>query len=250
MQVLGVYSKTSSSTAGTGESFLRYAQKTYWFIRRRADDEYEVQPLNDHYLPSGVVQVITKGQFIRQFIPEPEYFESKTGPLLKSLQKKLDLGEKHFQQDNFDMAESEFLKAISLDETNPRANLRLGSIYCRKGQHEHVKTVIDRILNNDAAFLEEERHMFNEFGIDLRKAKHYKESVTYYQKAISLNARDEHLHFNIARALFESGQMEQCQNHLCNALEINSTFNEAVRFLEYIDKKIDGSSKKSSPTPS
>ncbi|WP_034641166.1 tetratricopeptide repeat protein [Desulfovibrio inopinatus] len=240
MFVLGVYSKKTSSTAGTGESFSRYAQKTYWFIRRRKDDEYEVQPLNDHALPSGIVTVISKGQFIKQFAPEPEYFERKTGPLLKRLQKKLDLGEKYFTKENFDQAEQEFLKAISLDDTNAKANLRLGSIYCRKGQHEHVRATIKRILSNDAAFREDERHLFNEFGIDLRKAKHYKESVAYYNKAIALNNKDEHLHFNIARAFFESGQLEACEEHLKKALDLNAAFNEAARFLQYIDQKTNG----------
>lgn len=184
-----------------------------------------------------MLSVISKGQFISEYVPELDYYERKTVPALKSLRKKLDKGEEFFHADQLDEAEQEFSKALIMDEHNPQANIRLGEVHCKKRDYKKLKAVLDRILNNDAVFAEEERHRFNEFGISLRKNGYHQESIQYYSKALDLKSGDEHLHFNLARVFFEMGDIEQCKRHLRKALDIRADFREAALFLHHCEQR-------------
>lgn len=129
--ILGIYSKKKHLASGFGGSRRFADQMTYWFVRRVDDDNYEVQPLNQNHVPSGVTSTISKGTFMSEYVPEIDYYERRTVPALESLRRKLDRGEELLQQDQLDAAESEFAKALYIDEENTQANLRLGDIACR-----------------------------------------------------------------------------------------------------------------------
>jgi tetratricopeptide (TPR) repeat protein len=76
------------------------------------------------------------------------------------------------------------------------------------------------------------RERFNSFGISLRKNRHYDDSVLFYTKALELNAQDEHVYFNMARAQFDKGDVGECLRHLNIALAPQSGFAEAQKFLD------------------
>ena len=58
-----------------------------------------------------------------------------------------------------------------------------------------------RLVSMDAPFAPEHKHMFNDFGINLRKSKMIPQAIEYYSKAIALSPEDEHLRYNLARGL-------------------------------------------------
>jgi tetratricopeptide (TPR) repeat protein len=236
--ILGVYVKKGHQASGYGGTSRAAEQNTYWFVRRVDDDTYEVQPLNQNHLPSGVLSAISKGDLLRDYLPVPDYYERRTLPVLQSLQRKLDQGEKLFAANQLDAAEAEFVKVLYMDQDHPQANLRLGDIYCQKKNVKHLKTVLARILNNDQVFAEKERHRFNEFGMNLRKNGLLEEALAYYAKAVEINEADEHLQFNMARVLWEKNEKEKCLEHLENAMRLNPRFEEAHRFLEYVRQQM------------
>lgn len=88
----------------------------------------------------------------------------------------------------------------------------------------------------DAAFTEEHKHLFNEFGINLRKSQLLDQAVEYYSRALEITKDDENLYYNIARAYFERGEKDLCRENLQKALELNPTMEVANQFLEYLDK--------------
>jgi tetratricopeptide (TPR) repeat protein len=233
--VLGVYSLTKMLQTGQGVTARPYKQQTLWFVRRFGDDAYSVQALNANSIPSGALTTITKGDFIRNYSPEPGYYEKRSLPFIESLKKKIALAEKHLADDDMSGAEKEFCKALLLDEKNPKANIELGKIYLQRGDGKKLAAALRRILGIDALFQEHERHLFNEFGISLRKEKRFAEAVAFYGKALERNASDEHLHFNIARTLAESGDAAAARSHLNQALALRGDFEAARRFLDYLD---------------
>lgn len=237
--ILGVYVKKGREKSGFGGTLRASEQNTFWFVRRLDDDTYEVQPLNQHHLPSGVVCNISKGTLMSEYVPMVDYYERRTLPVLQSLQRKLDQGEKLLESNNLDAAEAEFLKVLSMDQDHPQANLRIGDIACEKKDFQRLKKVLARILNNDRVFAEGERHRFNEFGMNLRKNGLLEEALAYYDKAIEINTEDEHLHFNIARVLWEKSERDKCRDHLKQALRISPEFEEARRFLEYCNRAVE-----------
>lgn len=231
--ILGVYAKTKRPASGFGGSHGPAEQKTYWFVRRLDDDTYEVQPLGRNHLPTGMAVAISKRCLMTEYVPEIDYFERRTLPVMQSLQRKLDRGEELFQSDQLDAAEKEFAKILFIDEQNPQANLRLGDICCLKKDTKRLKKVLQRILINERIFVDGMRHRFNEFGMNLRKNGLLEEALGYYSKAIAMNGEDEFLYFNAARVLWEMDEKEQCREHLEKALQINPEFEEARRFLNY-----------------
>jgi len=237
--ILGVYAKKCDQTSGFGGTRQTSQHKTYWFVRRLDDDTYEIQPLNNNHLPSGVTATVSKRILMTEYVPEVDYYERRTLPVLQSLQRKLDRGEELFHAKELAASEAEFVKILYLDAQNPQANLRLGDIYCQKKDYQRLKKVLGRILNNDRVFAEGERHRFNEFGVNLRKGGHLIEALEYYSKAIAINAEDEHLHFNVARVFWEMNEKTDCRKHLETALRINPAFEEAQTFLIFCRKHLD-----------
>ena len=74
------------------------------------------------------------------------------------------------------------------------------------------------------------KHIFNEYGIELRRGELYDLAIENYKKAISIDDKDEALYFNIARAYQESGQIEEAVKSLEKAILINPDFKEAKAF--------------------
>ena len=90
----------------------------------------------------------------------------------------------------------------------------------------------------DNLYNSENKHIFNEFAINLRKQKLYDNAISNYNKALAIDPQDEILYYNLARAYFEKGDFENAKKTLEKALEINNNFNEAKKFLNFINKRI------------
>ena len=237
-EILGVYSLRQSSDIGTGTTASKREQLTYWYVRRTAPDKYDVQPLNASHVPSGLRKEISELELLTGYTPEPTYYRTFTVPALDSLARKVTQGEAMLASGNVDEAERQFMKALMFDDANVQANYGLGEVYSEKKDFDKLKKVMKTLIGQDAAFDQEHRERFNTFGISLRKNKHYDDSLIYYTRAIELNAGDEHVHFNMARVMFEKGELEQCLQHLNIALAVNPEFVEAKKFLAFVEKKM------------
>ena len=233
-RILGVYSMSRHTKTGQGTTSREHEQKTYWFVRRSPEGEHYVQALNANSNPSGPVAPVAKGEFLSNYQPESGYYEKRCLPFIESLKKKIALAEKHLAEEDLDGAEREFVKALLLDEKHPKANIELGKIYLGKGDGKKLAAALRRIFDIDVLFTEQERHLFNEFAISLRKEKRFTESVSFYEKALERNADDEHLHFNIARAYAEAGDTAAARRHLERAVALRPDFEPARRFLAHI----------------
>ncbi|HOW56557.1 MAG TPA: tetratricopeptide repeat protein [Smithellaceae bacterium] len=77
---------------------------------------------------------------------------------------------------------------------------------------------------------------FNEKGIAARAEKKFTEAVQCYTRALSVSPRDENLHYNVGRALFEEGDSVKAEEYLAKALNINPEFKEGKLFHEYLLK--------------
>lgn len=234
--ILGVYAKKEDAGLGAGSTKGSYQQVTYWYVRRISDDEYETQPLNANHVPSGIRITCSKGDFLLQYTPEPNYYERNTLPALKSLQKKVEEGERSFAEGKLDDSEKAFLKALMIDDQNVPANLGVGAVYSEKNEFGKVKKVLKILLNNDETFQQEQRARFNTLGMSLRKKGLIDESLAYYLKALEFDDKDENLHFNLARVYFDKGDEAQTLHHLQCCLELNPGLEVAHKFVRYCEK--------------
>ncbi|WP_285907575.1 tetratricopeptide repeat protein [Pseudodesulfovibrio pelocollis] len=241
-RISGVFSSQAVVRVGTGTTSRKVIQKAYWFAEEAEPDEdgrvmVMVRPLNKNNVPSGQAEAVAKADFLERYNPELEYYQKEVYPRMKELDTTLKRAEAQREQGALYSAQFEYEAALNVDEENVRANFGLGLTYMERGDASKAGDIFKRVVSLEAAFAPEHKHLFNEFGINLRKSKLLDQAVEYYERALQLTDSDENLHYNIARAYFERGDRDQCLAHLHRALELNPRFEEARKFLAYVEKE-------------
>jgi len=231
--ILGVYSLRQESGIGMGETATTRETVTYWFARQIDSTHFDVQPLNVYHVPSGVLKKLEAREFLGKYTPEPQYYKMFTVPALDSLARKLAEGEDLLAGGKLDEAERAFIKALMIDDKHVQANYGLGTVYSEKNDMPKLMKVINTLLYLEDAFSAENRGRFNTFGINLRRNRNYDAALKFYERALELDAMDEHVYFNMARAYYEKDALEECMNSLDIALAVNPGFEEARKFLDH-----------------
>jgi len=241
-RISGVFSSQTVAKVGTGTTTRKTIQKAYWFaneLKPEGGEEamVEVQPLNTNNVPSGPKDQVPLTDFLERFNPEIEYHQKVVFPVMKEMNTSIQRAEQQRDQGALYSAEFEFNNALDFDENNVRANFGLGLTYMERGDAAKAADIFERVVGLDAAFTPEHKHLFNEFGINLRKSRLLDQAVDYYTRALEITQNDENLYYNIGRAYFERGDVAEAIKHFRKALEIYSDFTEAQRFLDYINKR-------------
>lgn len=233
-KIKGVFSTQSVAKVGTGTTQRRTIQKTYWNGEELEDGQISVQPLNRNYIPSGPKRTISRDEFLTKYNPEPEFYVSTVYPAIKELDGAIVRGEKHRERGAAYSAEFEYKQATAIDEENVRANFGLGLTYLDRGDQVKANDIFERLVDLEAAFEEEHKHLFNDFGINMRKNKMYDQALQYYLRAEDLVEDDEHLFHNIARCYYEKGDIEGCKKYLLKSLNTNPNLKASVQFWEFL----------------
>ncbi len=235
--VKGVFSTQEIRKIGTGTTTRRTVQKNFWFVETIADGMLECQPLNSNFVPSGPKKSITMDELIEKFAPEPEFYMSSVFPKMMELQKNIDAGDNHRAKGENFAAEHEYDAALQIDEENVRANFGIGLTYMQRGENDKAQDIFERLLNLEGAYAEEHKHLFNEFGINLRKTKMFEQAVEYYERALTLTSNDEGIYINLARTLLDKKDFAKCTESLLKALELAPTHESGRKFLEWLIAK-------------
>lgn len=236
-KIKGVFSTQSVSKVGTGTTQRRTIQKTYWSGEELPDGRIEIQPLNRNYIPSGPKRTIDRDDFLAKYSPEPEFYMTTVYPAIKKVDESIVRGEKHRERGAAYSAEFEFKQVTAVDEENVRANFGLGLTYLDRGDQVRANDIFERIVGLDGAFHSEHKHLFNDFGINMRKNRMFDQALKYYLRAQELVRDDEHLFHNIARCYYEKGDVEECKKYLRKSLEVNPNLKESKMFWAFLKSK-------------
>jgi len=236
-KIKGIFSTQSVAKIGTGTTQRRTIQKTYWSGEELEDGRIEVQPLNKNYVPSGPKRKLSRDEFLTKYNPEPEFYVSTVFPAMKEVDGAIVRGEKHRERGAAYSAEFEYKQAMAIDEENVRANFGLGLTYLDRGDQVKANDIFERLVDLEAAFEVEHKHLFNDFGINMRKNKMYEQALQYYLRAEGLVGNDEHLFHNIARCFYEKGDVDGCKKYLLKSLEVNPGLTESVQFWAFLKKQ-------------
>ncbi len=112
-----------------------------------------------------------------------------------------------------------------------------GLKHLKAGRIEKAVELFEYLAGMQADFQPEHKHMFNGFGIDLRKNKIFDLAIKHYTKALDLSPSDENLYHNIARVHYEKGDVDQALKNLEKSLELNPNLRESELFWDFIIKK-------------
>ena len=135
----------------------------------QAGDVLECQPLNPNFVPSGPKRKITMDELIAKFPPEPEFYQMSVYPKMRELQQSVRQGMriarrvKHFLPNTNIHARSRLMRKMSaqiLVSASPTLNV------AKRRKH---KISFERIVKLEGTYEPQQKHLFNEFGINLRK---------------------------------------------------------------------------------
>lgn len=235
--IRGVFSSQEIRTIGTGTTQRRSVQKVFWFIEQDEKGQIEVQPLNTNYVPTGTKKRISMEELLEKYAPEPEFYVQSVFPKMQELNESVERGDHCRDKGENFSAEFEYKNALNLDVENVKANFGIGLTYLARGEADKADNIFERLVHLDAAFQEEHKHLFNDFGISLRKNKMYNQAKEYYTRALELSEVDENLHINIARTLMEIQEYLPCTQHLFEALRLSPGNETALKFLGWLQEK-------------
>lgn len=233
--ITGVFSTQEVRKVGTGTTSRKSIHKSFWYCVEQGpgpnEGMVEIQPLNTNYIPAGPKRMVEKDQFLSGFSPEPEFYVSTVFPRMREVNKTVARADRHRQNDELYSAEMEYNNALKVDEENVRANFGLGLTYLQRNESDKADNIFGRLVKLDAAFEPEHKHLFNEFGIQLRKNNMFEQAIEYYNRALELSSTDENLYYNIARAALEKDDKDGAVDMLLRGLAVNPCMEEAARFL-------------------
>lgn len=236
-RIRGVFSSQEVRKVGTGTTTRKTVSKIFWFVEQAEDGNIFIQSINTNYVPTGLPKSITMEELLSKYSPEPEFYVQSVFPKMQQLAESLNKADESRAKGETFTAEFEYENALKLDEENVRANFGIGLTYLSRGESEKADNIFERLVHLDAAFEEQHKHLFNEFGINLRKNKMYNQAVDYYTRALELTKADENLHINMARALFEQKNYTACIDQLFQALELSPENTTVIQFLTWLDNK-------------
>lgn len=96
-------------------------------------------------------------------------------------------------------------------------------------------SLVGGLLARPGKFSWQQKYMFSEFGLALRKEKLHALALQSHLRALELSPRDEHVLFNVARSLNELGRVAEAREHLRRALSIAPDFETARHFLQFLE---------------
>lgn len=232
--IRGVFSSQEIRKVGTGTTTRRTVVKTFWFAEEDSNGKLYIQPINSNYVPTGNKKYISKNELIEKFSPEPEYYIQTVYPSMRKLNETIERADTARNKGETFSAEYEYDNALAIDVDNVRANFGIGLTYLSRGETDKAQNIFSRLVQLDGAFAEEHKHLFNDFGINLRKNKMFSESLEYYLRALKLSRQDENLYINIARVYLEIKDIPHVLEFIGKALAVAPQSEIALKFQAWL----------------
>ena len=231
-----IYFKQEEIKLGCSSTAKATTVENYYQVVEIDEKNVQVQllDLNDH--PFGEVRLIEKEE-LKEYTSCPDYFKNKKSLKEQMVEKYIEHGDRHYENREFYSAEYEYNQALSLNDRHLKANLGKGKTLYAKGEKEEAQKVFNKLSNLDALYEVDNKHIFNEFGIELRKGGMFEEALSNYLKAISIDPSDEVLYYNLGRVYYEKKEHEKAIEQLTLALSLKPDFKEAQEFLSKIQSQ-------------
>ncbi len=204
-EFVGVYSRTDKQKV-----------KSYYFVWS-ADDLFSVQKLNAFFQPAEMIKTIDKESFHALFVHEPSINKYPKGKADFVPEKKKELLSSHKVEE-------------SLRELFRKALVRMR----RENSLESAMPILDNLTTVEEGITPKHRHMFNDFGIEMRKKKDYPHALAFCKRTLALTNNDDHAHFNVARVLIEMGDYDEAEQHLLTAQFLNPDSRIYKKALEHV----------------
>jgi tetratricopeptide (TPR) repeat protein len=226
-KISGIFSCKTTLKVGFGTTKHTALSETFWFVKEIPNGNFLVQSLDMDFKCQGQPFEISRTRLFEDYHLEPDLsYRLLSQPLL--------IGDHYRATTKYARAEQEYQKIKRIDEDNIRANFGLGLLYLAMDKPDKATYIFNRLVGLEETFETQHKHLFNEFGISLRKKGLFDEALKYYFRARELSEDDDHLLLNIARVYYEQHRLPEAETAARDALTLNPDLAEAKRLLEHI----------------
>lgn len=250
--VHGVFSTMETRKIGTGTTLRKTKVKQYWLAHDIGGGYAEVQPINEKLIPVGKKRTIAVATLLERFLAEPDFYISDEVPAPPDADAGvLDLDEAPLtpREQAPPPPAGPRIEGFELSgtpedmEKSARASFGLGLTYLKRGNLQKAEDIFTQLADAEAPFAAEHKHLFNEFGISLRKERLTDAALKHYMRALKLAVdEDENLLHNIARAYFEQKDIPNAVRYLEKSLEANPGLKVSRQFLDFIRRRHEAAS--------
>ncbi|MBN2809540.1 MAG: tetratricopeptide repeat protein [Deltaproteobacteria bacterium] len=242
-KISGYYIEEVSISLGTGATKRKTTGENIFLAEELPCGRVKLSLLNMAGQPTTIVEEVEKEEFFQRCRPKPDFIPPDKTVKFDQIKEKADrhasLGNLHLRKKEFNSAEFEFQSSLKLDEEHVRANYGMVKLHLEKGEEEKAKKVLKKLTSIEALFEEDNKHIFNEFGIDLRRMKMYDQALDSYRKAMEINDKDPILKFNMARALIDKKLWAEALECLEQAILLKQEFPEAEKLARLLRTKLE-----------
>ncbi len=240
--IKGVFSTMELKRTGQGATTRKTRVKQYWLVNETSDGQAEVQPINESLIPIGKKRTVSVDDVLERFQPEPEfYIQSGLGGDKVAMDDPIPLRDPIATPDAAPASTSiegfDISGSAEEMEQSARATFGIALTYLKRGNLQRAQDVFDQLAEVEGDFKPEHKHMFNDFGVSLRKQNLFDTAIQHYLRAIDLAAGDDNLMHNIARAYYEKKDIKKAVHFLEKSLAINPDHEMSRRFLRWIKRK-------------
>ena len=242
-KISGYYIEEVKISLGTGATKRKTTGENIFLAEELPSGEVKLSLLNMAGKPTTITEVVGKEEFFQRCRPKTDCVPPDTTEKFDKIKEKADRhasrGNLHLRKKEFNSAEFEFQSSLKLDEEHVRANYGMVKLHLEKGEDAQAKEILGKLTSIEALFEDENKHVFNEFGIDLRRMKMFDQALDSYRKALEINSEDPILNFNMARALIDKKQWSEALVCLERALELKEDFSEAQKIAQLLRTKLE-----------
>ena len=255
LEYKGVYSTADTENAQAGST-----NKLYWLIWFADNQTVMIQALTAEKSVSGKQYRLRMADFLSRFEEEEDFLlppqvlahahlvehEARTLPdepyqfVLKNQDGDDITPELVTSEQAYDVARKDAEEFERQPKTPERIEGTLKASFeealsaLEQGNRRDALKLFSAIADNTDGVVPEHKHVFADFGTDLRKQKLPAAALKHQLKVVELSPEDDHALFNVARVYYDMGDYGNTIRYLNKAIRLNKDLRPAHKFLEYV----------------
>ncbi len=238
---LGVYStaapKETRKSVHQSTRISQWNKKALYFVWKTNTNVYYYQAINSAYTPIGEIKELDRNTFTLRFTFENSILAV---PLTKFVSPQ---EEEYIQSSDYKEpvqdSESLFNMRATIKEEDMRRKFNKAMDKVQKHGIMASKATLSALLSSQKDIVTGHKHMFTEFGIELRKQGQYGLAEKAFQKAYDLNREDPNVLFNLGRLFYETKRNDMALQYLNAAVRIQENHEEALILIKRIKERFE-----------
>jgi len=142
-------------------------------------------------------------------------------------------GNKLYQQSQFDLAETQYRKALEYEPENEKAKYNLANALQRQNKYDEAAKLLDDLAGQSKDNSLKSSTYYNQ-GVAYTKMKNLDASIESYKKALRLNPKDKEARENLEKALLQKKNQSSSQQKKSQS---NMSQKEAQQKLDMLNQK-------------